>query len=288
MGKSTLRKIIKSNDRVADIVRYLITPLTVSKRIIFNFKVALRKYKIINHEEYNLLKQFKSKYRDERCFIVATGPSLRVEDLNKLKNEITFSMNSIYLSYPKTMWRPTYYGIQDPLVYEKIKDEIRNEDYQAAFIGSNVAKAFQIKPEGKRFVFPLDLLNHQMPNSTINTKFSDDIYERVYSGYNIAYSILQIAVYMGFKEIYLMGVDCDYQQPKKYFQEDKNRGEEKYFTQKFLASNTEKFISAYKVSKLYADKHGIKIYNATRGGKLEVFERVDFDSLFSVDKKLSK
>ena len=38
--------------------------------------------------------------------------------------------------------------------------------------------------------------------------------------------------------------------------------------------------SAYEVAKENAEKKGIKIYNATRGGKLEVFERVDFDSLF--------
>ena len=37
---------------------------------------------------------------------------------------------------------------------------------------------------------------------------------------------------------------------------------------------------AYQSAKKYADAHGIKIYNATRGGNLEVFERVDFDSLF--------
>ena len=39
---------------------------------------------------------------------------------------------------------------------------------------------------------------------------------------------------------------------------------------------------AYQAAREYADRHGIKIYNATRGGKLEVFERVDFDSLFSM------
>ncbi len=39
-------------------------------------------------------------------------------------------------------------------------------------------------------------------------------------------------------------------------------------------------LAAYTEAKRYADTHGIKIYNATRGGKLEVFERVDFDSLF--------
>ena len=33
-------------------------------------------------------------------------------------------------------------------------------------------------------------------------------------------------------------------------------------------------------AKRNADENGFKIYNATRGGKLEVFERVDFDTLF--------
>ncbi len=32
-------------------------------------------------------------------------------------------------------------------------------------------------------------------------------------------------------------------------------------------------------AKNYADSHGIKILNATRGGKLEVFERVNFDEI---------
>ena len=39
-------------------------------------------------------------------------------------------------------------------------------------------------------------------------------------------------------------------------------------------------MEGYMCAKEYAERHEIKIYNATRGGKLEVFERVDFDSLF--------
>ena len=278
--KNNLKKYVKSNDKIANIVRYLIAPITIVKIIGFNLNVQLRKYNIRSGEEYKLLRQFKDIYKEKRCFIVATGPSLQINDLEMLKNEITFSMNSIYLSYKKTDWRPTYYGIQDPLVYEKIYHEIKDEDFEAAFIASNIAKGFKIKSSKKRFIFPLDLLNHQLPNSKINTKFSDDIEERVYSGYNIAYSMIQIAVYMGFKEIYLIGADCDYQQSNKYFEVDKNRGDEKYFTNKFLYENTKKFITAYEVAQNYAKKNNIKIYNATRGGKLEVFERVDFDSLF--------
>ena len=37
---------------------------------------------------------------------------------------------------------------------------------------------------------------------------------------------------------------------------------------------------SYQAAKQYAQTHGIKIKNATRGGKLNVFQRVDFDSLF--------
>jgi hypothetical protein len=44
--------------------------------------------------------------------------------------------------------------------------------------------------------------------------------------------------------------------------------------------SVDKTTKAYQSAKAYADAHGIKVYNATRGGKLEVFERVDFDSLF--------
>ena len=36
---------------------------------------------------------------------------------------------------------------------------------------------------------------------------------------------------------------------------------------------------AYIAANEYAKEHGVKILNATRGGKLEAFERVDFDSI---------
>ena len=45
-------------------------------------------------------------------------------------------------------------------------------------------------------------------------------------------------------------------------------------------SETEFSWCLFDSGKHYADKHGIKIYNATRGGKLEIFDRVDFDTIF--------
>ena len=54
----------------------------------------------------------------ERCFIVCTGPSLTVEDCNKLKQEYTISMNSIYKLFDKTDWRPDCYVCFDYVVAE--------------------------------------------------------------------------------------------------------------------------------------------------------------------------
>lgn len=80
---------------------------------------------------------------------------------------------------------------------------------------------------------------------------------------------------MGFKEIYLLGVD--------FTGADEHGGKYNHFySEKELTSvsYTDQVKNSYEKAKKYADEHGIKIYNATRGGKLEIFPRVDFDSLF--------
>jgi len=50
------------------------------------------------------IQEFKGKYKGQRCFVVATGPSLTVEDLNTLhkNNEVVFSMNTIVKAFEKT------------------------------------------------------------------------------------------------------------------------------------------------------------------------------------------
>ena len=78
---------------------------------------------------------------------------------------------------------------------------------------------------------------------------------------------------MGFKEIYLLGVDCNYKGKLHFYNSDK-------LEKKMINHNEDGMIKCYRSAKKYADEHGIKIFNATRGGALEVFPRVDFDSLF--------
>ena len=65
----------------------------------------------------NKLKKFQYKHKNERVFIIATGPSIKSEDLDKLAyyHEKTISMNYIYYIFEKTEWRPDYYLVSDGL-----------------------------------------------------------------------------------------------------------------------------------------------------------------------------
>lgn len=270
---NSIKDVLKKNTFVESFskkIYYYYYPQTIFKLYKFlrlNFKCDLNRY--------SDLRKLKNIAKKNRCFIVATGPSLTIEDLEKLKNEDCFSMNSIVLLFDKTDWRPTYYGIQDPFVYEKIKQNVDEASIKYKLFGHRLSK---YKLPKNSYVFPHNLLNHKIPHRPYNSKFSNDIYSEVYDGYSITYSLVQIAVYMGYKEIYLIGADTNYKKGKQHIVEhgvvDANYSD---------AGN--KMIEAYKVAKKFADENQIEIYNATRGGMLEVFPRIDLDELLDLRKK---
>ncbi|MFS1511130.1 6-hydroxymethylpterin diphosphokinase MptE-like protein [Chengkuizengella sp. SCS-71B] len=271
-----LKRIIKTNLLLKDF--YKLLSILKNKTIInfvFHLKMILRSRGICDLK-YKKLKEFKNIHSGKRCFIVATGPSLTIEDIEKLKNEDTFSMNSIVLLFDKTEWRPTYYGIQDPYVYDRIKTDLENVDVKYKFFGHRLYEKSKL-PEDS-YVFPHNILNHKINHKPYNSKFSGDIFLQVYDGYTITYSLIQIAVYMGYKEIYLIGADTNYIKEKQHIVEHG-------VVDSSYAQAGTRMIEAYKVAKKYADENGIKIYNATRGGMLEVFPRVDIDEVVGLREK---
>lgn len=220
------------------------------------------------------LEKFKGIHKGKRCFIVATGPSLRVEDLEKLMDcgEICFSMNAIWRAYQDTEWRPDYYVVADFRVIDEIMCNNICFTKEKLFVADTNEKFCSIEygETVYEYHFQYEYSEKRQP------KFSEDFSRKCYHGSTVTYCCMQLAVYMGFDEIYLLGVDFSYagKKDQKYghfFKEEnlKNTGYSKHNS------------LAYQSAKEYAYQHHVKIYNATRGGKLEVFERIDFDSLFS-------
>lgn len=232
------------------------------------------------------IKKLKDRYNGKRCFLVGNGPSLRAEDLTVLhkNNEITFGFNRIYNIFDSTPWRPTFYISQDEKMLAGCIDNVSAMDLSHKFIPIQMDWYFDLKVN--------NAINFKiMPQVSENPAeylFSDDAAQCLYNSGTGMYTAAQLAAYMGFKEIYFIGVD------HHFHTSINNKGEivvdntvKDYFTDKYnedkselYIPNTEKSTLTYVAMKKHCDKRNIAVCNATRGGKLEVFERVDFDKLF--------
>lgn len=256
------------------------------KTILISFKykidINFKRFILYHRRNGKILKSFKNKYKGKRCFIIGNGPSLNVDDLNKLKNEITFAFNRIYYIFDKTDWRPSFYFTEDVQIIKNSLEEINKLDLKYVFSPDVIN--FDYKMNIKNAIYfrqIMDKFEDTLP------QFSEDFFKKSYWGGTVAYTAMQMAVYMGFKEIYLIGVDHNFSMykdangniivddtVKDYFCDNYNEDKEK-----LEIPNLDDSTKAYIAARKYCDKHNIKIYNATRGGKLKVFERVNFDDI---------
>lgn len=227
------------------------------------------------------LLQFRNKYQGKkrRLFIVATGPSLRIDDLDRLydRRELTMSVNMVYRCFGMTKWRPDYYIFEDVNGLKEYEEEVRNLDLPNIFLpdlGISRWSSSLLKKNMHIYHLIIDRTNGW-------PRFSMEISDYISGGRTVVYSCIQVAAYMGIEEIYLIGADCNYQ---GYAQSGRNHFVPNYCRQgdmqpRMQFPTTEALVS-YQAARHFAEERGIKIYNATRGGKLEVFERVHLDSLF--------
>lgn len=236
------------------------------------------------------LRRLKSAYAGQRCFIIGNGPSLRAEDLDRLKEEYTFAFNRIYYIFDQTDWRPTFYCTQDEKLAKASVDEIH----------ARIQTPYLFAPINLKWYYDIPLetayfFNQRMPGSEREAPaFSEDISQWIGVGNTVAFTAMQLAAYMGFSEIYLLGIDHSFrtyqdkngtiitdEAAKDYFCAAYNHDQDQLFIPKLDVS-----LLSYISARAYTQTHPLKIYNATRGGKLDVFPRVDFDTLFSAQGSL--
>ena len=232
---------------------------------------------------FDEMRKFHNIHEGESCFVIGNGPSLSGADLDILyKHHMkSFACNSIYKAYDKTKWRPDYYVLVDVNGIEMAKEAMQyiSDNCQYMFSRSNGRLRYCTeKYENIR------LFKSVFSESEEQFSFSADCSEHLYIGHTVTYAMLQLAVYMGFKTIYLLGIDHQY--AKQFVNGVEETNNVKNYSSLLEEDDVggfyliDKTTLAYSAARKYAEGHGIKIYNATRGGKLEVFERVDFDSIF--------
>ena len=231
----------------------------------------------------DFLNSLHNKYKGQRCFILGNGPSLTPADLEKLKGEVTFASNKIYNIFSKTDWRPTYFAMFDETVAqgEGVAEGVNGIDCIKFVREQGFLSYKNIKGDVcyVKSIHERALLD--------NPRFSEDLNNGIYTIATVTYSLFQIARWMGFSEMYLLGMDNKYK-----FSElrdgtiVRNEGVCDYFGEDAkneplpsTAIATWEMDVAYEYADKYSREHGFRIYNATRGGFLEKFERVDLDEV---------
>ncbi len=234
------------------------------------------------------LRLYKGRYPNKRCFIVGSGPSMKIEYLERLKHEYTFSANQIFRCFGSTAWRPNFYVIGDSNIGEIHKTSILGSDMKRIFVSSHMAP---ILNNDSRIIY----FNKTHEDYTDSPPlFSSNCLERVEGGYTVSYLAMQLAWYMGFREIYTIGIDAKYSSIIKQVVAEsgdytlvKSDSTESYFLPSMIQPDEPTYIPlpdrqilAYQSTKEYIETHGGVIYNAAPESPLEVFKRVEFDSLF--------
>jgi glycosyltransferase involved in cell wall biosynthesis len=236
------------------------------------------------------LQELRKKYKKhKRCFLIGNGPSLNKTDLNVLRNEVTFAVNGFFLKSRDLDWTPTFYLVEDHLVAED----------RAPWL-TGIKGSVKLFPAYLGYVFPQAedtiFYNHRPRKSYPHGfDFSLEADKITYTGCTVTFSMMQLAAYLGFKEIYLIGVDASYAIPSdaregnKYSvgildmkSDDPNHFDPNYFGKGFRWHDpqVDKMIEAYAEARRVLAGTGQTIYNATVGGQLEIFERRSFHSLF--------
>lgn len=249
-------------------------------------------FRLVNPSEYlKKLEKFKNLHEGGRCFIIGNGPSLTLDDLNLIKNEDAMAANKIFQLYEKTTWRPKYYFADDPYVIRTAFPT--KESYKAVVAESEAAftstrrKMFEYRDDADmRNVFYFKTVNDL---SAGHPSFSEDCSKEVFTSYSITYTMLQLAAYMGYKEIYLLGIDHNYSKEKNINGEIIENKSVKNHAQ-YMDDNNFNLEHipeigimnlGYESAREYAQKKGITICNVTRGGKLEVFPRKKLEKVLN-------
>lgn len=232
----------------------------------------------------------QTHHGEERCFIIGNGPSINQMDLSLLAGETTFAVNGFFLKARELDWKPTFYVVEDHLVAEDRAESIRAFQASTKLFPAYLAYCFD---EGQDTVFFDHRPRVSYPDGF---DFSIDAARNTFTGCTVTFTCMQLAAYFGFRNIYLIGVDADYAIPNDVSREarygveilnmdtdDPNHFDPDYFGKGFRWHDpqVESMLAAYEVARRATEAQGQKIWNAGVGGRLDVFERINFESLFN-------
>lgn len=238
--------------------------------------------------EKQAIEVYRSKHQGQTGVIVANGPSLNDINLEHLKKFVTIGMNRIYLLYEKTDFRPDYYCLEDHMVAEDNAAEISSLEGSVMFIPKDLSYCIK----GNKNILYTNLIRRYR-GARQKSRFSIDFSQKAYWGGTVTYYALQLAYYLGFEKVYIVGLDHNYSRPH-YAQgqekvvsrgADANHFDPRYFGKgkRWHAPNNlvDRMEISYRQAKKAFAESERTIINATPKSKLpeDVFPKMNFENI---------
>lgn len=249
-------------------------------------------------------KDLKNKYKNKRCFIAGTGPSVKEQDLSLLKNEYVFTVNTGFKLKQFEEMNSNFHVFVDSMYFSSSMDE-RSQELFADEIKSKLkagTMCFFSYTKAKEFISKFNLETDMTIRYLEETAQEWwDITDIDFTGTTpltgaVVLTASLLAIYMGFTEINLLGVDCtdiltsigsktknadmityawdnDKNQQKRLEATLGNRPLESIYHIQYLKFKHFRFINDICM------QQGISLYNCTKGGLLDCIERKDYESI---------
>lgn len=268
-GKLELFRRAKLEDELRSSIKYTI----LSSFNETNEQERQKKEKaILNNTSQRILK-YRNKHKGERCVIIGNGSSLNDMDLSFLKNEICFGLNRIYLGFQAFDFIPTYYVAVNELIIKQSKNEI-----------SQIACTKFISNRGMKYLQPQEDLIFIKTNPYSGPDFSTDLVQGCKEGGSVTYVAMQLAYYMGFESIILIGLDHNFGKvgiPNQEFvclESYPNHFHPNYFTsaEKWQFPDLVDIERHYKIAQTYFYLGNKNILNATFMSRCHIFKKVSY------------
>ena len=247
----------------------------------------------LDPEGYEWLSRMKDSRRGEVAVIIGNGPSLNETDLSLLRGIDTFGVNSIFLGDDRLPELLTYYIVEDTAVFKDNVNDIKAYQARHKLLPTLYRPAFsdnEITPNTHFFRMNMGFYGRatrdgRPTNTLCYPRFSTDAAQRIYSGQSVTIINLQLAHWIGYRRVVLIGMDFSYSIPDDAerdgnlilsHSDDPNHFHPDYFGagKTWKDPRLDRVLVNYRLADEIYRATGRQIVNSTVGGKLELFPRV--------------
>ncbi len=231
-------------------------------------------------------KAFKNAYEDKRCFIVLNGPSINDHDLSFLENEYVFASNFLYRSNICKVIKPNFYCWLDSKVFKSENSTQIFKEIKQSCPNSKLFMSYKGFDKNQLMHDTYFTYNKHMPNIY---SLKTDI-DKISSNFStVALYAICIAIYFGFRYIYILGLDFE----PGAFKHFAKLGDSNCDDPRLKKTKDEVFGNYWSYAKSHSEfykindvakKKGISIFNLNKNSCVRAFEFANYEDIFNENK----